>query len=232
MVTLYTRDHGKLRAVAKGARKPHSRKAGHLEPFTQSSLQLATGRSLYIVTQAETLHAHIALREDLTLLGYGSYVVELLDRFTYEEEENGALYRLLAQTLKRLAGPDDPRTVVRYYEIRLLDYLGYRPELIHCAIGEEEIQPEDQYFSAQEGGVLCPRHGKGRPGVRPISMDALRYLRHFQRSSYSEALRAKIAPAVHRELEILMQHYLTHLLERGLNSPAFIRRVRKNPDES
>jgi len=130
LLTLYTRELGKVRGIAKGARKVLSRKAGHLEPFTRVNMLLARGRSFYIVTQAETVDAHLALREDLIAIGYASYVVELLDRFTYDGDENRALYRLLADTLRRLNRAPDPRLAIRYYEIRLLDYLGYRPELL------------------------------------------------------------------------------------------------------
>ncbi|MDH5506584.1 MAG: DNA repair protein RecO C-terminal domain-containing protein, partial [Anaerolineae bacterium] len=69
--------------------------------------------------------------------------------------------------------------------------------------------------------------GPGKEGVRPVSVEALKYMRHFQRSSYADATRAKLSPSVQRELEILMQHYLTYLLERGLNTPSFLRRVRR-----
>ena len=86
LLSLYTRQQGKLRAIAKGARKIRSRKAGHLEPFTRVSLLLARGRDMYIVTQAEAVDAYLPLREDLVSLGYASYVVELLDKFTYDEE--------------------------------------------------------------------------------------------------------------------------------------------------
>ena len=84
-----------MRVVAKGVRKPRSRKAGHLEPFTRVELLLAHGRDLPIVTQAEAKEAYHVLREDLVRMGYASYIIELLDRFTYEEGENFALYRLL-----------------------------------------------------------------------------------------------------------------------------------------
>jgi recombinational DNA repair protein (RecF pathway) len=63
--------------------------------------------------------------------------------------------------------------------------------------------------------------------VRPVSMPALKILRHFQRSNYAEAQRARLSSAVDRELENLMGNYLTYLLERGLNTPAFLRRVRR-----
>lgn len=222
----YTREAGKLRAIAKGARKLRSRKAGHIEPFTHVSLQLAHGRDLYIVTQAETLDSFLDLRENLVKVGFASYVVELLDRFTYEEGENRALFRLLLETLRRLTESDDPEPmIVHYYEIRLLDLLGFRPELTHCVSCEGEIKPEDQFFSAEMGGVLCPKCGHGTSGARPVSMQALKFLRHFQRSSYPEARRARISDPIYREMEILLQHYLTYLLERNLNSPNFLRRV-------
>jgi DNA repair protein RecO (recombination protein O) len=228
LVGLFTRQLGKIRAIAKGVRKMRSRKAGHLEPFTRTSLLLARGRDMFIITQAETIQAHSPLREDLLLVGYASYVIELLDRFTYEEGENRALYRLLVDTLGRLSTEPDPILAVRYYEIRLLDLLGFRPQLFTCAHCGKEIIAEDQYFSAQEGGVLCPDCGRGTQGARPISMLALKYLRHLQRSSYAEAYRAQITPQTNREMEVLIQHYLTYLLERGLNSPHFIQRIKRD----
>src|SRR5512140_1231536 len=95
ILVLYTRESGKIRAVAKGVRKLRSRKAGHLEPFTRVTLMLAHGRDMWIVTQAETVDAFQPLREDLLLTGYAANVIELLDRFTYEEGENRSLYSLL-----------------------------------------------------------------------------------------------------------------------------------------
>ena len=227
MLTIFTRELGKLRVVAKGARRPRSRKAGHLEPFTRVALLLARGREIWIVTQAETLDAYLPVRDDLERTGYAAYVAELLDRFTYEEGENSSLYRLFVEALERVSTLEDPVPAIRYYEIRLLDLLGFRPELFHCVQCGNEIQPEAQYFSALLGGVVCPRCGIDAAGVRPVSVQALKYLRHYQRSSYAEATRVRLPDAVRPELEALMQHYLTYLLERGLNSPAFLREVRR-----
>ncbi|HEX6303798.1 MAG TPA: DNA repair protein RecO [Anaerolineales bacterium] len=225
ILSLYTRQMGKVRAIAKGVRKMRSRKSGHLEPFTQVNLQLARGRDMFIVTQAEAINAYLHLRDDLVRVGYASYVVELLDRFTFDDDENPSLFHLLAETLKRLDQESSLYLAVRYYEIRLLDLLGYRPHLFHCANCENEIKAEAQYFSALQGGVLCPKCGPGAPEARPISMQALKYLRHFQRSSYAQASRARISPDVNWEMEQIMQYYLTYLLERGLNTPAFLRHI-------
>jgi DNA repair protein RecO (recombination protein O) len=235
LVTLFTREQGKMRAIVKGARKITSRKAGHLEPFTQVKLQLARGRDLFIVTQADTVDAYLPLRENLVLTGYTSYVVELLDRFVYEQEgANPTLFRLLADSLKRLAGDGDTWLAVRYYEMRLLDFLGFRPQLFKCGNCGREIKAEDQFFSFSLGGVICSRCGQGLPHLKSISVETLKYLRHFQRSSYSEATRAlpglearaEKGRSIRAEAENLMQAYFTYLLERELNSPGFLKSVR------
>ena len=227
LLTLYTREHGKVRAIVKGARKIASRKAGHLEPFTRVKLQLARGRDLLIVTQAETIDAYPSLREDLTLTGYAAYVLELLDRFVPDEETAlPSLFRLLIETLSRLATNPIPWLTIRSYEMRLLDLLGFRPQLFECANCGNEILAEEQFFSAALGGAVCPRCGRGLPGLWSISMDALKYLRHFQRSDYRAATRARPDEEIQKEVETVMQGYFQYLLERELNTPGFIKHVK------
>ncbi len=227
LLTLFTRQLGKTRVLAKGARKIASRKAGHIEPFTYARLQLAKGRDMLILTQAHTVEAYQPLREDLILTSQASYVLELLDRFTYQDEtENSALFRLLTETLARLAAKADPWLVIRYYEMRLLDHLGFRPQLFECANCRREILPEDQFFSFSAGGVICPRCGQGLRNLTPISVETLKYLRHFQRSNYAEAARARPSSEVQNEAESLMQGYFTYLLERELNTPGFLKSIK------
>jgi DNA repair protein RecO (recombination protein O) len=228
ILTLYSRERGKVRAIAKGARKIRSRKAGHLEPFTHVTLQLAKGHDLLIVTQADTLDAYLPLGENLVKTGLASYVVELLDRFTYEDEsENYAIFRLLTETLGRIAVEPDSWLAIRFYEVHLLDLLGFRPHLFECANCGKEIQAVDQFFSPAAGGVLCPKCGAKLSGAWNVSVEELKYLRHFQRSTYSDAQRARPSPEVRQKLEILLQKYFTYLLERGLNSPGFIQQIKR-----
>lgn len=228
LLTLYTRQLGKTRVLAKGARKIASRKAGHIEPFTQVKLQLARGRDMLLVTQADTVDAYLPLREDLILTSQASYVLELLDRFTYvDDTENPSTFRLLTDTLARLASNDDPWLVIRYYEMRLLDYLGFRPQLIDCVNCGRDIKAEDQFFSFRAGGVICPRCGQGLTQLKSITVDTLKYLRHFQRSSYRDASRARPGAEVQQEAENLMQDYFTYLLERELNTPGFLKKIRE-----
>ncbi|MGB9672496.1 MAG: DNA repair protein RecO, partial [Anaerolineales bacterium] len=223
LITLFSLEEGKQRAVAKGVRKLRSRKSGHLEPFSQVQLLLARGRDLPIITQVETIESFSALREDLTLLGYASYIIELVERFTIEEEANREVYYLLVHTLQHLEQKTDALFELRYFDLKFLELIGFRPELNECVVCREKILPQDQYFALELGGVVCPNcHGKGTVGDA-VSMEALKYLRHLQRSSYPEARRARIPQQIQNEMERLLQKYYTHLLERRLNTPQFIR---------
>jgi DNA repair protein RecO (recombination protein O) len=225
LLTIYTPGYGKLRVVAKGVRRPRSRKAGHLELFARVDLLLAKGHDLDIVTQAELSEGFPGLRDDLVRLGHAAYVMELLDCFGVAEE-NRPLYRLVVETLGRLSEGAGPAVVVRFFELRLLELLGYRPELFHCVGCGREIRPEGQYFSAREGGVLCPTCGPSRKEASPIGLGALKVLRHYQRSSYAQAAGVQVGRGTHAELERLMEGYLTHLVERRLKTPGFLERVR------
>ena len=227
LLTLYTREQGMVRALAKGARKVTSRKAGHLQPFTHVTIQLAKGRDLLIVTQVETINAFLPLHDDLVKTSYAAYIVELLLRFSYEDEgANPSIFRLLVETLGRIEREPDSWLAVRYYEMRLLDAVGFRPQLFECANCGREILAEDQFFSFTAGGAICPRCGEGLRNLTKISLEALKYLRHFQRSSYKDASRAQPSLEVRKEVEALMQSYFTYLLERELNTPGFIKKIK------
>ncbi|MGD8732755.1 MAG: DNA repair protein RecO [Anaerolineales bacterium] len=227
LLTIYTREHGKLRQIAKGVRRPQSKKAGHLNLFSRVSILAARGRELDVITQVEALDTYVGLRSDLDLVGRAAYAIELVDQFTVDGEASSGLYSLLTSTLERLSTGVDRISALRHFELRLLDYVGYRPELFRCNRCGVDIRPEDQFFSYETGGVLCPKCGPDEPYTRPISLASLKVLRHFQRSSYEHASQAKIRPAVHKELDRLMEGFFNYLLERRLNSPGFLRRLRQ-----
>lgn len=227
LLVVFTREKGKIRAIAKGVRKLTSRKAGHLEPFTLSHLQFSRGRDFWIVTQAETIDTFINIRENLLLTGYAVYAIELTDRFTFEEQDNRRLFQSLADTLARFDAGGDPFLIVRFFEMRLLDATGYRPQLFRCVECDREIQPEDQYFSAERGGVICPRCPREGVSVMPVSVEVLKYLRHLQRSEWKTVQKVILPSQMRAEMENVLQYYLTYLLERKLNSQDFLRLMQR-----
>ena len=135
ILTLYTPDAGKVRAVAKGVRRQKSRLRGHLELLTRVSVSISTGRSLDIVAEAQTIEAFRKVTEDLERLTRGLYIAELTDGFTVEHSSNEPVYRLLVETLERLSTTDRPTLLTRRFEALLLGYSGFGPELYGCGAG-------------------------------------------------------------------------------------------------
>lgn len=228
LLTLFTPDEGKIRVLAKGIRKPRSRKAGHLELYTRSNLLLAKGRDMDIITQAVTVEAYRPIREDLLRSTYGSYFIELLDRFTPEEAENKPLYDLLAQGLGWLSQATDLALAARYYELQLLGMAGYQLELFYCVVGGEKVVAEDQFYSAAAGGVVCPKCGETPEGAFRISLGALKVLRHMIRNPYEVVRELKLSLAVQAEIEKVILRTITYHLERQLKSTEFLKQVQRS----
>jgi DNA repair protein RecO (recombination protein O) len=213
--------------VAKGVRKPLSRKAGHLELFTRVQVLISRGRDLDIISQAEMVEPYLALRGELVRVSYAAYFVELADSYVVEGDENRAIYNLLSAGLGWLCRTGDLRLTARYFEQRVLQRAGFRLELHNCVVRGERIAAEDQFVSIADGGVVCPACGHDHPRARPISMSALKVLRYMQGRNYASVENLRLRGPLYAELENLLSQALTYSLERRLKSTAFIHRLRR-----
>ncbi len=227
LLTIYTPYLGKVRLLAKGIRKPRSRKAGHLELFTRVQLWVARGRNLDIITQAETIEPYLALRRDLWRMSHAYYAAELLDCFGEEQAENYPLYRLLCDVLNWICHSADLALTLRFFELHTLNLVGYRPQLFNCLRCNAALEPVVNFFSVEEGGALCPRCGEARQGARPISVGALKVLRYLQTREYAECLRLQPHQVTRDEVEEVLQNYLVYILERRLKSVEFLNLLRR-----
>jgi DNA repair protein RecO (recombination protein O) len=232
LLTLFSREKGKIKAIAKGARKPQSRKTGHVELFTRANLFIAVGKTLDIITQAETVSAHAVLRQDLVRATYAAYLVELLDRFVGKEDPHAGIYQLLADALIWLTEVETAELLLaaRYYELRLLALTGFQPRLFHCVACGNPIEEQDQFFSAELGGLLCPNCYEADRNARPVTAVAVKVLRYLQSRPWDTVKVLRLKRPLHSELETLMHHYLTYTLERNLKSVDFLHRLRREAD--
>jgi DNA repair protein RecO (recombination protein O) len=228
LLTLIT-PQGKRRVVAKGARKTTSRLAGHIELFTHASLLLAIGRNLDIITQSTILSGFDRLRGDLQRIGAAYYAAELIDRLTEEEDENRPAFDLLIAAMGALDTSRNVNLVLRFYELHLLGYLGYRPQLYHCAICQEALTEETDRFSPAAGGALCPRCAGTDRAALPMSLNAFKLMRFLQAQPLEAIERLNISPAVRGEAERLLRIYIRRILERELKSVAFLEEVNNTP---
>ena len=190
IVTLLTRRTGRVRAVAKGVRRTKSRFGARLEPFTHVDLLLYTGRSLDVITQAETLRPYgEPLAGDYPRYTTGTAMLETAERFTPVEKEPALRqFLLLVGGLRSLGdGTHDPRLVLDAYLLRSLAVAGYAPALDECAIcgtraprPEPEPGPEPEPAAGTRAGTgVASRAGAGRRARRPAG-PAARGLPHVR----------------------------------------------------
>jgi len=225
LLTIFTADCGKVRAIAKGAMRPGSKLGGNVELLTHSQLMLARGRNLDIVTQAQTLDTFLPMRDSLELMSCGFYLAELVDNFTEENVEDRDLFELLLATLRSLSETGEGERIVRYFELRLLGHLGYSPQLQKCANCNRTLQPEANYYSPAQGGALCRECGYPYMAASTISVNAQKVLRLWQRSDIAIAGRVKLSAVLAREIKSILRDNIRYVLEKQLKSIEWMDRL-------
>lgn len=218
IITFLTETRGKVRAVAKGVRKPGSRFGGRLEPMSHVALQCYEGRNLDVVTQVETLDAFRPLREDYEVLTHAIPMLEATDQLAQEQERNVALYRMLVGALRTLAGTGSPVVAPAFFW-KLLSIEGFHPMLEACVYCGDGDGPFPR-FDLAAGGVCCGQCGH-LAGVR-LEADTYRLLVRVLGGELRVALAEPPGPAV-SELERLGVASLEHHLERRLRSAPLLR---------
>jgi DNA repair protein RecO (recombination protein O) len=227
ILTLYTPYLGKIQGFAKSLRKPKSKLAGHLELLTHSQVSLARGRNLDTITGSQTINSFLPLKSDLWLTSCALYVVELVNQFTPDQQENVALFQLLLETLENLCRTGNKELVLRYFELHLLDRVGYRPQLRECVACHLPLEPATNYFSPGAGGLLCPNCNPSQPLSYPLSVNAQKVLRLLQSLDYTDASRLKIHSELASELDKVMSSYIKYLLEKEVKSAAWLKTLRE-----
>ena len=231
LLTIYTLDYGAIRVVGRGLRRPKSRLAGHLEPLVHVALQLARGRGMDVVTGADSLHEHTALRNSLEGIARSLVCAEMVEAFAPEEHPNPELYRLLVDTLGLLNDGEGDR-LLWYFAFHVLRLTGYMPELQGCVACSTAVQPDQHLFSPGLGGVVCLDCAKGGdpagPGERagapllPLSLNALKVMRYFRDHSYETVQGLRVDGELAGELQRVLGGYIHYLLEREVRSSAFL----------
>ncbi|MDN4174441.1 DNA repair protein RecO [Nocardioides sp. SOB77] len=226
IITLLTRHHGRVRAVAKGVRRTTSRFGSRLEPFTHVDLQLAEGRNLDTITQAETLTAfHSGIGLDYDRYTAGTVMLETAERLAAEEREPSLQqFLLLVGGLRAMAsGQRTPSQVLDSYLLRSLSVAGYAPSFEHCARCGTLPNPErgpHRWFNPSMGGVLCATCRV--PGSASPAAETLLVLGALLAGDWPMVEAAE--PRHLKEASGLVAAYLQWHLERALRSMEYVER--------
>ena len=215
IVSILTREHGKVRAVAKGVRKPTSRFGSRLEPTSHLALQLYRGRGeLDIVTQVEIVDRFAELRADLDHLARASAMLEAVEQLSPDREPNERVFDMLVRALRTLATSESPLVVAGFF-LKVLALEGFEPFVGGCvACGDEGPLVA---FDVVEGGTLCASCRRGTA----LDPDALALLQAILGGRLGAALAEPPSRATHA-VDHLATRLLEHHLERRLRSIAVL----------
>ncbi|MGH7230137.1 MAG: DNA repair protein RecO [Nitrospiraceae bacterium] len=229
IVTFYTLRYGKLRGVARGARRIKSRFGSALEPFAHCDLNLFEKRhdSMYRVTQADILEPFSGLREDLTLMAGAGRLVNLVAAVTGEGDPGPRIFETLLHGLRAVQGSREPLLTTLLYQIRLLGQTGFRPQTDQCvACGGRAGNPvigRAAPFSAQSGGIVCGSCvGRDTDRYLPLSPGSLALLQHALRWTPDVLTRLKATGQVRAELETAIEAYVTVVAGKRLPPVDFL----------
>jgi len=255
ILTLFTPYKGKFSAVAKGIRRPISKKTGHLELLCRSQLQVAVGRNLDIVTQAQGLESFLHMREELWHLTCGLYLTELVERFVEENTPHTDVYKLLLESLRTLDNDAQEVQLQRLQQTQTTVAISQEEQVnkiseqrdrtrllmryfeiyLLSSVGYEPVLRScancDTELRPEENGFTPSLGGALCPNCshlwsQSLSMNALKVLRLLHRSDWSQVPRFHLDARLHTELERVMHGLLRFHLERDLKSWSFLETIR------
>ncbi len=214
VLTLFTKKIGKLQAVNKGFKGSKRRLSPGVQLFSYGEYVLYKGKELYQVSQVDTKDAFYKLREDVEKLSYASYILELTNSVVIEGQTNNRLFNDLVKYLHVLANVNsDYETLTKAYELKLLTYCGFKPELSQC-VGCGASSLEKARFSVKEGGVLCINCSNDDNNSVSISSTSINALKYLIDADIINISKLKMTPQVQKELNGLIKSYISTYIDK------------------
>jgi DNA repair protein RecO (recombination protein O) len=227
IVTLYTLDFGKVKGIAKGAKRSRKRFGNRLEIGSYVNVTYFEKESSGLVrlSNCDLIRPFAGLREDIHKLAWASYFIELVNELTAEKIENKPLFRLLAAFLSLVDRGILKDEIQRVFEVRLLSCLGYRPQLDHCTRCQKKLAGEKYFFSPRGGGVICAPCAANLPGIIPVSLGTIKTLLLAQTLTLDKVGRISFSPQSLKESQAILSSFLQQYLGKELKSKKFMEQI-------
>jgi len=227
LLTVYTKDYGKLKLLSKGVRTPEQRFISSYELFALDDIVFyeRKKKGFFFLSQCELLDFFPKARESLERLSYASYFVELLDLVTVQGEAGPELFTLLGNCLSFLSERASPKRVARVFEIKLLSALGHMPRIRQCASCAVLLKEAKTKFSLTAGGLLCEKCVSGDRKAKPVLQGTINFMRHIEDLPFERLKHIKVSNKVGSEVERLLRGFITYHLDVKPRSAEFITKV-------
>ncbi len=216
LVTFFTANHGKLKGVAKGARRMKNRFGASLEPFTHCKLILFEkgGDKLGRINQCDIAHSFQSLREDWNSIERASRMVDLITQLTPDGEVNQDIFALLLQGLSLLEEKKDPALSMMLFINRLIIYCGYQPRwdaCMKCHLVFKGGTETALYFSPSAGGTFCAQCRNHSGALIPMSQATRAFLDALQKMDYVKSHRLRPSLAMQKECAVIFKNTLSYI---------------------
>lgn len=224
IVTLFTREQGKMAVVARGVKKTRSRLAFLCQPFTHGRFLFFQGGGMPSLSQGEVLHAFRGLGGDLLNTAYAGYITELVDRLTGELEPHPGLFAQYLEALHAIESGADRQVIARIMEMKLLTVAGYLPQLDHCLRCRARLA-QAFWFDIGAGGIICSDCARHATQLLPLSSASLRLLRLFRQIDLRNLGKVSLKQETRRQLEQVMSGLLETHAGIASKARAFIQQL-------
>jgi len=226
ILTLFTKDFGKMQGVMKGARGPKAAMGNNPEMFSLNNVVFYERKrgNLNSISQCDLKDFFDPIRSDLERTVYADYFLELVDAVMMEGDTSEDIYNLLLNSLKFISKPVSPKRVARIFEIKLMEMSGFLPELNNCILCNKEVEG-DGNFSLRSGGILCRAcEAEDKSGVR-LSKGTINFIERVRKSSFEMVSRLKVSQDVGKELELFLRKFVDYHLQRPLKTVEFLKKI-------
>lgn len=231
ILTFYTKDFGKIKGIIRGVRGVRAQFAGGaFELFAHDEVVFYERKKadIYIVSQCDLLDFFNPIRESLEKLAYATYIIELLDSVTGIGEKSEAVFWVLLNSLRLLAGGSSAKRVARVFEIKLLHLLGLMPSLGACAgCGEAMTDINSAKFSMRHGGLICNKCLEMDANAKPVLPGTINFIEHVRELPFEKVANVKVSAKVGEELEEILRNFLDYHIERRLKTVGFIKEIER-----
>ncbi len=224
ILTIFTKEKGKVQAIAKGARRPKSHLMGSTEIFCYSEFLMYNGKSLYNINQGQIIDSFYSLREDLYKLSYATFILELIDSSVLEEEPNDILFELLVKTLKILSEmKDDYKKLLFAFQIKYISFIGFKPQLNVCVNCSGEIN-NNLKFDILEGGVVCEKCFTSNFNQLNISSGVIDTMKRLLYTKLEDLDVINISKVEEKKIEeVLIEYIKSHIEKKNFKSLDFLK---------
>jgi len=229
IVTFYTSDFGKVKGIAKGAKKSRKRFGAAMDLFSYVFLSFFTKETsgLARINHCQLLQNFSAIQQDIIRIGFGSYIAELIKEMTAEGVSNQELFNTLINFFSLLDNFPPKEDYLRIFEIRLLVTLGYRPCLNRCVSCKGELKKsESLWFSVSQGGVVCASCISGKRDLYPVSLGTLRLLQKATDLDLDKIKRLIFPPQALEESREFLPQFIQYHIGKELKTLKFLEKVR------